>query len=201
MTTTELQCYRVTGSVLAVLVMLVLSGCSDDKPKQQVDHQAPAPPRTIVVQIPASQWPSRQTQSPVTPPPVQQAWPATTDGSNPWAVPARPRSHGQDQHSVRSWGQPRPELPPQYVQPPPANRYRPLEPQASGNAADRQPTPRYRPVAPYDRLSGSSFDSNRQTPLYGGAYPGYYGASPYAMPGPVYGPGWPGPPGGWPGYW
>lgn len=201
MTTTDLQCYRVTGCVLAVLVMLMVIGCSNDKPKQKIDRQAVPPRQTIIVQIPASQWPSQR--QPVTPSQVQHPWPAVSDRSNPWAVPTQPRSH--EQHRSRQWGQPQPERP-QYVQPSSGSRYRPLEPQATGRAPavlDSRQT--YRPVAPYDRLSGSSFGAPAYP--YAGTYPGYYGAGVYAMPGPVYAPGWPGaspgagPPGGWPGYW
>lgn len=184
------QCFRVTGRVLAVLVVLMMNGCSDDEPERHTDRQADTPRQTIVVQIPASQWPPQQVQQPVAPLPVQQPRPPAADGNNPWAVPRRPRSNGQ--HRFRQWGQPRPERP-QYVQPSAGSRYRPLEPQQERPArapVARQPVQPYRPVAPYDRLSGSSFG----TPAYpyGSAYPGYYGQGGYALPGNVYGPGWPG---------
>jgi hypothetical protein len=134
------------------------------------------------------------------PAPVQQPQAPAPADNNPWAVQKQPPG-GYGQYRSQQWGQPQPRQP-QYVQPSTGLQYRPLEPESTAPQAPavQQSTPGYQPVAPYDRITGSSF--NRPYP-YGGAYPGYYGQGMYGMPGGGYAPGWPGavPGMGWPGYW
>jgi len=167
--------------------------------------------------LPVQQMPPQYNEPPrlgyvyVLPPVPQQKIPEPAN-SNPWAVRTRPRDSGQ--YSSQQWGQPQPRQP-QYVQPQqhlrqpsPGPQYRPLEPEQAAAAPRapvvQQPVQGYRPMAPYDRLSGSSFG----TPAYpygGGGYqgnPGYYGSGAYGMPGGGYAPYWPGGSGmGLPGYW
>ena len=216
--------HAMIGGVLAILVLLMMSACSDDEAEQHVDNQVDKQPQADIVQTPASKLPVQQmyqqySEPPrlgyvyVLPPAPQQKIPEPAN-SNPWAVQTRPRNYGQS--SFRQWDQPQARQP-QYVQPQqhrqpsPGSQYRPLEPEQA-TAAPRapvaqQPAPGYRPVAPYDRISGSSFG----TPAYpygGGGYPGYpgyqgyYGSGVYGMPGGGYAPHWPAGSGmGWPGYW
>ncbi len=203
--------------VLAAVILLMVRGCGDEEPEQQANSGTDKPRQAIVVQIPASQWPAPQQalQQPPAPPqpgygyvqpqvvaPQPQA--PVSNGSNPWAVPTRPRSSYGQYGTQQQWGQPQ-RRQPQYAQPSTGSQYRPLEPETTTQApsapAVQQPVPVYRPMAPYDRLSGSSFGTPGYP--YGGAYPGYYGQGVYGAPGGVYGPGWPGvTPGiGYPGYW
>lgn len=215
------------GGVLAILIMLMMSACSDDEAEQHVDSEDDKQPQGDVVQRPVSKLPvqqmSQQYSEPprlgyvyVLPPVQQPTIPEPADG-NPWAVQTPPRDYGQ--YRSQQWGQqPQPRQPqyvqPRYVQPQQQQRqpssgwqYRPLEPeqavaapQVQAPAVHQQPVQSYRPMAPYDRLSGSSFGAPGYP--YGGAYPGYYGPGTYGAPGGGYAPHWPGASGmGRPGYW
>lgn len=206
--------------VLVLLVMLMLRGCGSDDAGEEIAGKEGMPRQAIVVQIPASQWPPVQQQVPVQPAPPQQPGygympqqavqpqAPVADGGNPWAVQA-PRSYEyRPSAGAQQWGQTQQRPSPQYVPPAAGARYRPLEEDNnSTRAAPRPAAPPvqgYRPPAPYDRLSGSSFgESGQAYPYpYGGAYPGsYYG---YGVPGATnpYMPGYPVVPGaGWPGVW
>ena len=93
--------------------------------------------------------------------------------------------YGQPQYGQPQYGQP------QYGQP----QYRPLEPETAVETprapAVQQPVQSYQPVAPYNRLSGSSFGTPGY-PYGGGAYPGSYGSGLYGAPAGIYAPAWPG---------
>lgn len=195
---------------LAVLVMLMMRACGDDEPQRHSD-QADKPRQAIIVQIPASQWPAQQPPppQPTAPPqtgygyaPAQRPQPPVSTEGNPWAVQTRPQNY--ERYRSEQWGQPQPK-PPRYVQPSTGAQYRPLEQESTARAPQapvvQQPIQGYRPIAPYDRLSGSSFGPPSYP--YGGAYPGYYAPGMYGAPGGgAYTPGWPGvgPGIGWPGY-
>jgi hypothetical protein len=198
---------------LALVVIVMVRSCGDDDSGQPSNSAETMPRQAIVVQIPASQWPPAQQapmQTPAPPqpgygylpqPPAQPQQAPAGDGGNPWAVQSQPYSYGQP--GYQQWGrQQRPQQQQQrYYDAPPA-QYRPLEPQNVQPAPQPAPPPpvqSYYPVAPYDRLSGSSFGTPAYPygGAYGGAYPGYYGA-----PGGFYSPGWGGVPApGWPGVW
>jgi len=189
------QCSNVLKGVLPTLVLLMMSACSDEPAQQQSEQRPDKPPQAIVVQIPVAQLPPQVVQPQYLAPPQQQGRAVETDSSNPWAVRSQPKHTGQ--YRTQQWGQPQPPQP-QYTQPATGSRYRPLETEQPAERsrvpAVQQPVPVYRPVAPYDRLSGSSFGTPAY-PAYGrGVYPGYYPG-----PGGVYAPPWPGM--GWPGYW
>ncbi|HHH43759.1 MAG TPA: hypothetical protein ENK49_06445 [Gammaproteobacteria bacterium] len=201
----------IAGAVLLLLIMAVRS-CGGDADDAQVAEQKSGdekPRQAIVVQIPADQWP-RQGVPPVSgqqvyQPPVYvqpQAAPPSADPGNPWAVRQSPaatagRRSSSRQRQSGSWGQPQQQRP-QYVQPPGSGQYRPLN-ESPRKARENQraapvpvapaPPPAW-PVAPYDRPAGSSFGENGANP-WAGAYPGYYGAAPYAGPG-GYAGRWPG---------
>jgi hypothetical protein len=199
--------------VLLVLIFAVRScgGDADNETVVKSESGEQAPRQAIVVQIPAPQWPAQvapgaqqsyqppvyvQPQIYVQPQP-QPALP-TADPDNPWAVQRQPAPNYGNQSVSRqsqapAWGRQQPQQPPQYAQPPGASQYRPLDEQPRKARETRSvptaPAPVW-PAAPYDRLSGSSFGGNGTNP-YAGAYPGYYGAAPYAGPG-GYGARWPG---------
>lgn len=214
--------------VLVLLVVLMVRGCgSDESGHNEAGREGDMPRQAVVVQIPASQWP--QQQAPVQPPappqpgygyippqpgygyPQQQPQalqpqaPAV-DSGNPWAVQT-PRSYNYGQPDSAQWGRTQQQRVPQYVPPPSQSmpRYRPLD-EDKGSRVEVRPAPQppvqsYRPAAPYDRLSGSSFGEGAPTYPYG-AYPGYYGSGAYGVPVTPY-PGYPGmvPGAGWPGMW
>jgi hypothetical protein len=179
-------------------------------PPQSAVSQQPgyryAPPQSGVSQQPGYGYvPPTQPTAPQQPgygyaPPVQQQPQAPVPAeNNPWAVRSQPRSYGQ--YRSQDWGQPQPRQP-QYMQPSTSSQYRPLESESTPSTTRapvvQQPAQVYRPMAPYDRLSGSSFGAPGYP--YSGAYPGYYGSGVYGVPGGgVYGPVMPGY--GWPGYW
>lgn len=190
--------------VLLVLIFAVRScgGDADDETVVKSESGEQTPRQAIVVQIPAAQWPAQ-----VAPggqqfyqPPVSQPQPAApvADPGNPWAVRQQPafnygNRNAPRQSQVQGWGRQQPQRP-QYSQPPGTSQYRPLDEQPRKARETRSvvptvPAPVW-PAAPYDRLSGSSFGANGANP-YAGAYPGYYGAAPYAGPG-GYGARWPG---------
>jgi hypothetical protein len=188
--------------VLLVLIFAVRScgGDADDETVVKSESGEQAPRQAIVVQIPAAQWPAQATpgaqQSYQPPVYVQpqlyvQPQPAapTADPGNPWAVQRQPAPNYGNQSASRqsqapAWGRQQPQQP-QYSQPPGTGQYRPLEEKPRAARESRSvpvvPVP-VRPVAPYDRRSGSSFGANGANP-YAGAYPGYYGAAPYVGPG------------------
>jgi len=181
---------------LTVVVLLLMRACGDDESEIHADRQADKPRQAIVVQIPASQWPAPPApQPPSAPPPAQRPQAAVPPAnSNPWAVQTRPRSYGNA--GYQQWGR-TPLRQPDYVQPSQGLQYRPLESESAAGATRQpqapvvqQPVPGYRPMAPYDRLSGSSFGTPSYP--YGGAYPGYYGPGMYGVPGGGYAPVWPG---------
>jgi hypothetical protein len=208
------------GLGVVLLVVLMLRACGSDEEKQQARHDDNMPRQAIVVQIPSSQWPAQP--APVQPPAPQQPGygyipqpmaqppqPSVADGSNPWAVQQAPRGYDYGQSGNAQWGQPQPQRAPQYqyVPPPVSSRYRPLGEDNSTRIEPRPappPVQNYRPAAPYDRLSGSSFGEGQPGyPYYGGAYPGYYGQGAYGVPASPYVPVYPGvvPGAGWPGVW
>ena len=169
-------------------------------PVQQQAHQAPGYP-TQQQQQPAYGYPAQQLQQQQQPAygyPAQQLQqqrqlPATEPG-NPWAVQQPAHSYGaQRAPQAQQWGQTR-RQPPVYTQPPGSGQYRPLD-EKPRSVQQRSSAPAVRPTAPYDRRSGSSFGGNGSA-YPSGAYPGYYGSTPYSVP--AYGGGWPG--GGYPGY-
>ncbi|TCK18531.1 hypothetical protein DFR30_1809 [Thiogranum longum] len=181
--------------VITTLVILAMSACSNDEPRQKVEQRPEKPPQAIVVQIPAAQLPLPVVQPQYITPPQPRPQPVETDSSNPWAVKTQPERYGQ--YRTQQWGQPEPPRP-QYTQPATGSRYRPLDPVPAAQPrapVAQQAVPLYRPVAPYDRLSGSSFGTPAYPPYGGRGYPGYYPAA----PGGAYAPAWPGM--GWPGYW
>lgn len=181
--------HAVRNGMLSAPIMLTLGACSDDRAEQHANGRAEQARQTIVVQVPAATWPQPPTPQYITPPLQRQA-PVSASG-NPWAVQTQPREYGQ--YRSQQWGQPQPRQP-RYVQPPAGPQYRPLEPEPTAGTPQApvapQPIQGYRTVAPYDRLSGSSFGTPSYP--YGGAYPGYYGPGPYGAPGAVYVPRWPG---------
>ena len=180
-------------SAITALVILTVSACSDEEPQQQIEQRQEKSPQAIVVQIPAAQMPYPVAQPGYMAPQRPRPEPVETDSGNPWAVKSQPGSYGQ--YRTRQWGQPQPPEP-QYTQPDTGSRYRPLHPEPESRPvapAVRQQVPVYQPVAPYDRLYGSSFGPPSYPGYGGGAYPGYY-----PMPGGMYVPPWPGM--GWPGY-
>lgn len=202
--------------VVVLTIVLMVRGCGDDMADKQLESEQARPRQSIAVQIPTSQWPSAQQASPQQPPgygyvpqqPVQrQPVLPSNDGGNPWAVQSQPRTYGQP--GYQQWGQEPPQgAQTQHDYTPVGPRFRPLESdteqQIPPPVSAPPPVPRYYPVAPYDRPSGSSFG----TPAYpygggyGGAYPGYYGPDAYGAPGDFYLPGWGGMPGpGRPGRW
>jgi hypothetical protein len=212
-------------AAVVVIVMLMLRACGSEDTGQKEEQAAAKkdmPRQGVVVQIPATQWPSQQVPMQVQPqapqqpgygyiaPPPQPLQPQApvAEGSNPWSVQT-PRSYDYRQSGTPQWGRTQQQPAPQYyVAPPSAGaRYRPLEEDSSARTAPPpvapQPQPQvqgYRPVAPYDRLSGSSFgDGSQQAYPYGGAYPGYYGPGAYGVPVSPYAPIYPGV--GWPGVW
>jgi len=145
-------------------------------PAQQLQQQ----------QQPAYGYPAQQLQQ-------QRQLPATDPG-NPWAVQQPAHSYGaQRAPQAQQWGQTR-RQPPVYTQPPGSGQYRPLD-EKPRSVQQRSSAPAVRPTAPYDRRSGSSFGGDGSA-YPSGAYPGYYGSTPYGVP--AYGGGWPG--GGYPGY-
>ncbi|GEM_PF-2071061 len=195
--------HAVSGLGVILLLVLAVRSCGGDEDETTAKSKAgeDTPRQAIVVQIPASQWPvppAPRGQALSQPPVYGQPQPAapTVDPENPWAVQRRP-AYGYGNRNVQQpsqstgWGQQRLQRP-QYSQPPGTGQYRPLDDQADRARQNRTVAPApapVRPVAPYDRLSGSSFGSGGVNP-YAGAYPGYYGAAPYMGPG-AYG-GWPG---------
>jgi len=183
---------KTSGGVLAALVMLMLNACSDGEPEIYVERQVDRQPQTIVVRIPAAQVPVQSAPPQYIVPRVQQSFAPAPDDSNPWAVRTGPQNYGQ--YRSQQWGPPEPRRP-QYMQPSTGSQYRPLDTESKAGTSRapvaQQPMQGYWPLAPYDRLSGSSFGASGYP--YGGAYPGYYGD-----PGRVYAPGWPAT--GWPGY-
>lgn len=216
--------------MVVLTMVLMVRGCGDDMADKQSRSEPAGPRQSIAVQAPASRWPSAPQTSPQQPPGYgylsqqpRQRQPVYfgNDGGNPWAVQSQPRAYGRS--GYQQWGQ----TPPQGVQTPhdytPVGpRFRPLESDTEQQVPPPVPAPppaqRYYPVAPYDRLSGSSFGtptypygggySGFGTPTYpygggyGGSYPGYYGPDAYGAPGGFYVPGWGGMPGpGWPGRW
>lgn len=179
--------------VISVAIMLMLSACSDDRPASHGENQAGKPGQGIMLQSAAGR--AQQPLSPqyVAPAPPPQPPAAAPAKANPWAVQTQPREYRQ--YRSRQWGQAQPPQP-QYVQPPSGPQYRPLEPQTSAPTRRapviEQPRQGYRPVAPYDRLSGSSFGTPGYYSPYGGASAGYYQPWVYIAPGPMYAPQWPG---------
>ena len=149
-------------------------------------------------QQPAYGYPAQQQQQPAYGYPAQQQrqLPATDPG-NPWAVQQPAYSDGaQRAPQTRQWGQTR-RQPPVYSQPPGSGQYRPLD-EKPRSAQQSSSAAAVRPAAPYDRRSGSSFGGNDTAHPYSGAYPGYYGGTPYGVP--AYGGGWPAGGHGYPGY-
>jgi len=193
------------GLGVLVLVIFAVRSCGGDADNETVvksESGEKIPRHAIAVRIPATQSPARvapggqQSYQPpvyVQPPPGLPA----TDPDNPWAVQQQPaynygKQNAPRQSKMPGWGQRQPQRP-LYSQPPGTGRYRPLE-EKQRTARERRrvpvaPAPVW-PVAPYDRLSGSSFGANGASP-YAGTYPGYYGAAPYVGPG-GYGDRWPG---------
>lgn len=149
-----------------------------------------------------SYMPQAQSVPPPAPPP---------DTGNPWAMQPQPQSYGSRQQSQpwgdgqTVWGGPQLNRP-QYAQPPGQSQFRPLEEPATAVTPQPQvaaPAPVYRPSAPYDRRTGSSFGPPVYPYGYSGGAPGYYGApGVYSAPGGI-APGWPsGYPGtAYPGLW
>lgn len=175
-------------------------------PQQQVPVQPPAPQQPGYGYIPQQPGygyaPQQQQQGYGYGYAPQQQQPPPVDSGNPWAVQT-PGSYRQPNGA--QWGRPQQQPAQQYVPVPSTMpQYRPLD-ENGGTRVERRPPPpppaqTYRPAAPYDRLSGSSFGEGSQTPY--GAYPGYYGSGAYATPAVPY-PGYPGvyPGAGWPGAW
>jgi hypothetical protein len=91
---------------------------------------------------------------------VLQPAPPAAPSSNPWSTRSHSQSYGsyQPQH----WGQPQRSRPQSYTQQPAAGlQYRPLEQPQAVAPAPARPAPQpqmYYPAAPYNSLSGSSFD-------------------------------------------
>jgi len=149
-------------------------------------------------QQPAYGYPAQQQQQPAYGYPAQQQrqLPATDPG-NPWAVQQPVYSYGaQRTPQTQQWGQTR-RQPPVYAQPPGSGQYRPLDEKKARSAQQSSSTAAVRPAAPYDRRTGSSFGGNGSS-YPSGAYPGYYGGTPYGVP--AYGGGWPAGGPGYPGY-
>ena len=144
-------------------------------------------------QQPAYGYPAQQFQQ-------QRQLPATDPG-NPWAVQQPTYSYGaQRAPQAQQWGQSRSQ-PPVYSQPPGSGQYRPLDEKSHrSQQSSSSTTSAVRPAAPYDRRAGSSFGGNEggASYPYSGAYPGYYGGTPYGVP--AYGGGWPAGGLGYPGY-
>jgi len=185
-------------------------------PTQQ--QQQPAygyPAQQLQQQQPAYGYPAQQQQQPAYGYPAQQrqqqqpayGYPAqqlqqqrqlpATDPGNPWAVQQPAYSDGaQRAPQTRQWGQTR-RQPPVYSQPPGSGQYRPLD-EKPRSAQQSSSAAAVRPAAPYDRRSGSSFGGNDTAHPYSGAYPGYYGGTPYGVP--AYRGGWPADGLGYPGY-
>ncbi len=134
-------------------------------------------------------------------PPVPQYQPPTSDPDNPWAVQQQPAYGYSAQRATQAptWGQPQYQRQPAYAQPSGRSRFRPLDERRRDDAQQSRAAPAPAPTPwtnPYDRRSGSSFGDSSAYP-YSGAYPGYYGGTPYGVPG--YGAGsYPGI--GWPPY-
>jgi hypothetical protein len=178
---------------------------------QQAYPQAPVyPPQQPQYGYSAQQPYAQQPQYgyPVQQPPVQSQPAYRVDPENPWAVRRQqPLYGGASQYAqpqTPRWGQPAQQRP---VYPQPGvSRFRPLDENQS--TAPRQSAPATgstvpRAVAPYDRLSGSSYGANTNAQATwppGGSYPGYYGTMPYGgVPGGYPGSVYPGAvyPGGW----
>ena len=216
------------GALLLVIVVMRSCGGDAEDERFKAESGDAAPRHAIAVKIPAPQWqgqyppaqqvpayPTQQQQQPAYGYPAQQlqqqqpayGYPAqqrqqqrqlpATDPGNPWAVQQPAYSDGaQRAPQTRQWGQTR-RQPPVYSQPPGSGQYRPLD-EKPRRAQQGSSAPAVRPAAPYDRRSGSSFGGNDTAHPYSGAYPGYYGGTPYGVP--AYGGGWPGGGLAYPGY-
>lgn len=201
---------------LGLLIVLMVRSCGgDESDKQAAGDDDNLPRQAIVVQIPASQWPSQAAppvQSPVPQQPAYGYIPQQQDygyaprqqaplqpqvpadnGGNPWAVPGRSYGYGQSggyrQPASPQWGQQlQPQRPQQqYAQPQQGGaRYRPLE-----EPEDREAAARKLPEPVQGYYPVAPYDrpagSSFSTPEnpYGGGYGGYSG---YYSPG-LYGPG------------
>ena len=160
--------------------------------QQQGQQPAYGYPAQQQGQQPAYGYPAQQLQQ-------QRQLPATDPG-NPWAVQQPAYSYGaQRAPQAQQWGQSRSQ-PPVYSQPPGSGQYRPLDEKSRRSQQSSSTTSAVRPAAPYDRRAGSSFGGNGggASYPYSGAYPGYYGGTPYGVP--AYGGGWPAGGLGYPGY-
>ena len=202
------------GALLLVIVVMRSCGGDAEDERFKAESGDAAPRHAIAVKIPAPQWqgqyppaqqvpayPTQQQQQPAYGYPAQQLQqqrqlPATDPG-NPWAVQQPAYSDGaQRAPQTRQWGQTR-RQPPVYSQPPGSGQYRPLD-EKPRSAQQSSSAAAVRPAAPYDRRSGSSFGGNDTAHPYSGAYPGYYGGTPYGVP--AYRGGWPADGLGYPGY-
>lgn len=160
--------------------------------QQQGQQPAYGYPAQQQGQQPAYGYPAQQLQQ-------QRQLPATDPG-NPWAVQQPAYSYGaQRAPQAQQWGQSRSQ-PPVYSQPPGSGQYRPLDEKSRRSQQSSSTPSAVRPAAPYDRRAGSSFGGNGggASYPYSGAYPGYYGGTPYGVP--AYGGGWPAGGLGYPGY-
>jgi hypothetical protein len=198
---------------LGLLIVLMVRSCGgDESDKQAKDGDEDLPRQAIVVQIPASQWPSQPAPPVQSPTPRQQPGygympqqpdyeyaprqqvlvqpqaPAD-DGGNPWAVPSQSYGSGQTggyrQPAAPRWGQQtQPQRPqqPQYVQPQGGARYRPLD-----EPEDRQAESRKLPEPVQGYYPVAPYDrpagSSFSTPGYPYAGGPYGGYSGYYNPG------------------
>jgi hypothetical protein len=193
-------------------------------PQQQQQQPAYGYPQQQQQQ-PAYGYPQQQQQQPAYGYPQQQqsaygysAQPSVaqppqytaTDPQNPWTMQQQP-AYGYGVQPAPRWGEPQRQQP-VYAQPPGGSQYRPLDQGLGSNGQQSRTAPAAAPpatvwsAAPYDRRAGTSFGSGTAGASaypYGTAHPGYYGATPYGVPG-GYGTGWPGigyPGIGWPMVW
>ncbi len=197
------------GIAILLMIVFVVRSCGSESGDEGVDAgDGDAIPRqTVVVEIPATQWqgqrsPVVQQAYPVAPaypaqqpvygypaqPPVQQQPAYQVDPGNPWAVQRQQPLYGGSfqpaPQQAPGWGQPQPQRP-AYPQNQGGSQFRPLDESRAATREQRAPVPASsmpRAVAPYDRLSGSSYGENGGAQgawPYAGTYPGYYGGTPY----------------------
>jgi hypothetical protein len=189
---------------LGLVIVLMVRSCGGDESDKQAGGDDDLPRQAIVVQIPASQWPSQpappvQSPAPRQPaygyiPPQQdynysarpqvpaQSQPPADDGSNPWAVPSQApgysQSGGYRQPVEARWGeQLRPRQPQQhYVQPQQGGaRYRPLDEPDDRQASSRKLPEPVQGYYPVAPYDRPAGSSFGAPDPYAGAYGGYPG--------------------------